>query len=216
MSFDQFVRERSGDLRYISSATRREHSHSDVINEAWVLAQELGASKGMEVDFLDPLFQDLLIRHLYQRLVRYTEVKIRHGVRLDQAVPGDDEDASHPLLRTLASDEGSHPLMVLEREQHEAARTLSPALEHSQAVAYLVLLRHFGNSMRSVANYLLISKSYAYQRCARARLHVISQQQAPLAGPGVSGHALPRPWRRSRLIRVPDQLAFPFDAELPL
>lgn len=206
---------RRRDLQRISRATRSECSLSDVINEAWVEAATL-EGKGHAANFLDPAFQHLLISHLYQRLVRYTEVKIRHSVRLDQAMPSYDEDASHPLLRTLVSDEGSHPLIALEREQHEAAQTLSPALEHSQAVAYLVLLHHFGNSMRSVASYLLISKSYAYQRCARARLHVICQQQAPLAGAGVSGQALPRPWRRSRLIRVPDQLAFPFDAELPL
>jgi hypothetical protein len=62
--------QRKVDLERIKRNTRSEHELADVINEAWLMASELRARKGVAVNFLDGSFQDLLISYLYQHLVR--------------------------------------------------------------------------------------------------------------------------------------------------
>lgn len=97
--FERFVAERQRDLQRISRHTRSEYSLTEVINEAWIEAATL-QRKGHRIDLACQPSQDLLISHLYQRLVRYTDLKVRYGMRLDHAAPGDAEGASHWLLRT--------------------------------------------------------------------------------------------------------------------
>ena len=77
------------------------------------MACNLSARKNVVVEFLNKSFQDLLISHLYQHLVRYTELNVRHAVRLDHAAPDGDQDyESHPLMGSLVSDDGQHPLAI--------------------------------------------------------------------------------------------------------
>lgn len=66
--------------------------------EAWLMTQEFGP-KGYGLDLAQPEHQTKLIAHLYQKLVRYTELNVlnvRNTVRLDHA-PGGDESQVHPL-----------------------------------------------------------------------------------------------------------------------
>lgn len=211
-AFERFVADRRRDLQRISRSTRSEHSLADVVNEAWIEAMNL-EGKGHCIEFLSPPFQQLLISHLYQRLVRYTDLKVRHGMRLDHAAPGDDGEASHWLLRTLVSDGGEHPLTLLERL--EESSSAEPCPGSSQAGAYAVLLDRFHNSMRAVSNYLLISRSYAYRRCAHAKMIVECQRGILSSGTTASHADFPRPWRKSRYLRIPLQLSLPLDDELP-
>ncbi len=214
-AFERFVLERKKRLQHIASHTRGEYQLTDVVSEAWLMADTLAARKGMVVDFANEAFQDLLLRHLYQALVRYTELNVRHAVRLDHAARGSDgEDDVHPLMRTLPSDEGRDPLADLLRQETESQQDRALENDHSLAGAYVGLLRHFDNQMDEVANHLLISKSYAYQRCAHARLLAVCQCPVPLPIP--AGKFMPKPWRRFRIRRNPEQLAFDFDEELPL
>lgn len=214
-AFGKFVAQRKKDLERIRRSTRNEQELSDVINEAWLMACELSARKGVTVDVLDISFQDLLISHLYQHLVRYTEKNVRHAARLDHATPGSDqEDESHPLMRTLMSDDGQHPLTMLVEQEQRSRQHVEIDPHHSLASAYIRLLRHFDNRMRAVADHLLISESYAYRRCAHARLLATCQKPVPLSM--MDGAFIPGPWRRFRLRRTPTQLAFDFDDELPL
>lgn len=214
-AFERFVLERKKRLQHIASHTRGEYQLLDVISEAWLMAGTLAARKGMRVDFANEAFQDLLLSHLYQALVRYTELNVRHAVRLDHAArDGGSEDESHPLMRTLPNDEGRNPLSELLRQEAEAQEDQALENHHSLASAYVRLLRHFDNRMEAVANHLLISTSYAYQRCAHARLLAVRQCPVPLPIP--AGKFIPKPWRRFRIHRSPEQLAFDFDEELPL
>lgn len=213
--FEQFVTQRSQDLQRIARCTRQEHKLADVINEAWIMACELRDRKGVAFDFLNKSFQDLLISHLYQHLVRYTERNIRHAVRLDHVGPRNDQDGELPaLMRMLIGDDGQHPLTMLVEEEEISTQHLETDIHHSLAGAYVRLLRHFDNRMRAVAAHLLISESYAYRRCAQARLLAVCQKPIPL--PMMEEAFIPGPWRRFRLQRTPTQLAFNFDDELPL
>lgn len=175
----------------------------------------LRARKDLAVNFLDRSFQDLLISHLYQHLVRYTERNIRHAIRLDHAGPGGDQDAElPPLMHTLIGDNGQHPLTILVDQEETSTQHLDTDIHCSFAGAYARLLRRFDNKMRAVADHLLISESYAYRRCAYARLLAAYQKPVPL--PMMGEAFIPGPWRRFRLRRTPTQLAFDFDDELPL
>lgn len=214
-AFEKFVARRKADLERIRRSTRNEHEFTDIINEAWLMASELGARKGVAINFTDESFQNLLISYLYQHLVRYTEQNIRHAARLEHTAPGDGQDGEpHPLMRTLISDDGRHPLTTLIEQEETSTQPIETNINHSLAGAYVRLLRHFGNRMRAVANHLLISESYAYRRCAHARFLVACQKPVPL--PMMEEDFIPGPWRRFRLRRTPTQLAFDFDNELPL
>ena len=80
--FDYFVHERQSDLKRIARHTRGEYQLSDVTSEAWVMAQEMYATKNISIRFSDPEYQELLLAYVYQALVRYTETQVRHAIRL--------------------------------------------------------------------------------------------------------------------------------------
>lgn len=88
MAFERFVTERREDLQRIARHTHREHELSDVRDEAWLLAHRLRVTEGIAIDFLNRQHQDLILSHLYQHLVRYTEQQVRYAIRLDHAPHG--------------------------------------------------------------------------------------------------------------------------------
>jgi hypothetical protein len=213
-AFEQFALQRKKDLQRIARHTRGEYQFSDVVNEAWVVAHELPAGKGVAVDLLNVASQNLVLSHVYQHLVRYAEQNVRRAVQLDHAPGGGDQDGdAHPLTYLLISDDGRDPLALL--IEHETASNVDLEVDGhaSLAAAYVRLLRRFDNRMRAVAEHLLISVSYAYRRCAQARLLAVHQVPVPFA---VGDAFVPGPWRPFRLCRRPVQLAFDFDEELPL
>lgn len=213
-AFDQFVLARKEDLRRIARHTRGEHAYGDVVNEAWLMAETVSRRLQVPIDFLDTAFQRVLLGHLYQHLIRYTDLNVRHAVRLDQAAPGSDEATdTHPLLARLSSDDGNDPLSLLIAMEEMPHRPSRANEHHSLASAYLILLDHFGKRMRSVANHLLISTSYAYRCFAKARLRTTVQHALELAPP--ASMQVLKPWRRQRAERIPRQLAFDFDEKLP-
>ena len=214
-SFAKFLQQRRKDLKRIARASRGESSLEDVAQEAWLIAEQVAGKTGKPKDFEDPKFQSLLIAYLYQSLVRYTELNVRHGVRLDHA-PGDDEGSAHPLMGKLVSDDGNDPLSYLLSVE---SRTESPSpddasLLGTNAGAWVVLLRQCDNRMRTVSARLLISLSHAYHCMSRAKLRAMHQNAITLRPRD------PEPrlgaWRRARYERIPKQLAFDFDPALEL
>lgn len=214
-AFERFTLERKADLQRIARHTRGDSTYGDVVNEAWLMGRTLSDRHRIPVDFLDPAFQAMLLGHLYQHLVRYTELTVRHAVRLDHAPGGNaGQEAPHPLLNRLAGDDGENPLCQLVAMEDAPAPPSSANTYHSLASAYLLLLRHYDNRMRGVANHLLISTSHAYRCCAMARWRTTFQHALELAPP--ASMAMMKPLRRQRAWRTPRQLAFDFDEKLPL
>ena len=175
------------------------------------------ADNGRPLDLADPQDQETLIARLYQQLVRYTELNVRHAVRLDHA-PGD-ADEPHPLAHLLSAGESHDPLVaLLEAEESRSRDVAEPTAGESLAGAYLHLLRRFDNRMAEVATHLLISLSYCYRRCAEARYLAAFQQPLPpeaLTARGASV-SIAGPWRRFRMVRVPVQLCFDFEHDVGL
>ncbi len=213
-AFEKFVTQRKEALQRIARHTRGEHDLDDVKNEAWVMAGGLKTADGAPLDLTNAACQERLLSYLYQHLVRYTEQNVRRAVRLDRAPPGHDQDDDvHPLARMLVSDEGRDPLSQLLDREAALAREVALDAHGSLAAAYVRLLHHFDNRMSAVADHLLISRSYAYRRCAQARWLATRLSHIPV--PTDSGPHVPGPWRNFRLCRAPVQLAFDFDEELP-
>ena len=211
-AFARFVNLHASDLKRIARATRGEHPFEDVVHEAWLMATDISARLERPVDFHDVDFRNLLLRHLYQALVRYTELNLRHAVRLDHG-NGHDDDAGAPhwLMDRLPSDGGRDPLSCL-MEAEEATRAPDLDAPHSSlAGAWIVLLRDCGNTA-AVAASLLISISHTYRCRARAEMLARVQHAIPLTPPRSAAEL--GPWRRHRATRVPQQLAFDFEGPL--
>lgn len=213
-AFSVFAAARRSDLQRIARHTRGESTLEDVEAEAWLMVHDL-AGKGTVLDLGQPDHQKLLLSHLYQNLVRYTELHVRNGVRLDHA-PGGEEGEAHPLMNMLSAAEHYDPAVLLERAQTERLVDDSPSPHLSLAAAYVHLVRRFNNCMRDVAQHLLISVSYCRQRCAHARTLATHQQPLPPAALPTDSTFSPKPWRRFRLERKQVQLRFDFGEEVQL
>lgn len=209
--FSRFLAHCHDNLKWIADATRREHRYEDVCQQAWLEARGLADERGTSLDFLDPAFQQEVLRRLYCKLV-HGDRRFRHATRLDHGFEGDDV---HPLARILASDDGRDPLAELLDAECAAEPPDEDRLPLSLALAWVLLLRRHA-CMRSVATRLLISVSHAYRCCAKARWLATCQHPIPLEP--AARHATPQlgPWRQRRAIRIPQQLAFDFDERLDL
>jgi hypothetical protein len=214
-AFTHFLELHASDLKRIARATRGEHPYEDVVHEAWLMAAEISARLERPVDFHDGDFRDLLLRHLYQALVRYTELNVRHAVRLDHA-PGNDagDDGAHWLMNRLVSDQGQDPFSRLLDAEDGAEAKDAAAARHSLAGAWVALLGRHDDRMQAVARTLLVSSSHAYRCFAGALSLARAQASIPFGGSGPPTQL--GPWRRSRAIRIPRQLELDFREELPL
>lgn len=213
-AFDQFVAHHTSDLKRIARATKGEQQYEDIVHEAWIMARNIAADDGVAIDYSDPAFLKVLLSHLYQHLVHYTERNVRHATRLDHSShPDAGEDAPHPLIDRLVGDGGRDPLWYLQDSEDAPDPTLCSQHLHSLAGAYLALPNRLGNHMHAVAAHLLISLSYAYRCHARARW--FAALQMPLRLPMADADFMLGPWRRARASRIPLQLAFDFEDELP-
>ncbi len=211
--FERFATRHGKDFARIARATGGEQQREDVAQEAWLMAGTVAARHGRAIDFDDPAFADLLLRHLYQALVRYTELNVRRAVRLDHGRSGDDAyDAPHWLMNRLAADGGGDPLSHLTATEDAATAPDIDAPHPSLAGAWVILLRDCDNRMPIVAARLLISVSHCRRCRAKAEMLARFQHAIPLAPPRSAVQL--GPWRRYRATRTPRQLAFDFDGPL--
>ncbi|WP_147383878.1 hypothetical protein [Noviherbaspirillum sedimenti] len=179
-----------------------------------MLAGEIERTKEIEIDFLAEKDQNLLISHLYQELVRYAEKTVRYAIRLDRSAYSDESgDDGHPLLRKFVADDGANPLSILAARGDTSWRDINPGRHDSLAGAYVHLLESFDNRMKMVADHLLISLSYSYRCCARARMFAEKQRPIPLSLPDCQDDFFPKAWRKFRIWKTPRQLSFDFDEE---
>jgi hypothetical protein len=210
-AYADFLRARASSLRRISYGTRREYSVEDVQQEALVMAFDLLERKGMEPDFANADYQDLLISYLFNQLVRYNEKTLRAAEKLDHSSNREDADQPHWLLGQLHGDESENPLQVcLDAEEAQTTTRVEPPPHASQASAYVLLIRRFKH-MRPLANYLLISASHC-RRCFAKACQFADRQESLFDGCGSRAAACPMPqsWRRFRSERQPTQFCFDF------
>lgn len=161
--------------------------------------------------FDNPNYVDRLFSHLYQKLVRYTDNKVRTGLRLDYCAYGDgSEGDDHPLMNHLAAAKEGQPLEILLALEDAAEQLAEPERHDTRASAYLYLLRLYNNNMKAVADHLMISLSYCYYRFNEALVMVKRQCALPDTIGRSDGNFVPGPWRSFRLARPAVQLEFDF------
>jgi len=200
--FETFLRSCRPALKRISAHSRGEYELSDVEAQAWVLAEELRLKKGTIPDFGCAEYQQMIISHLYVHIVRRSELNVRYAIRLDHACGDTCEDGPHPLLAKLAADEQSEPLVILlAREEAASDGKAEPAAYESPAAAYLQLLQRFDNRMLDLANHLLISRSWCYNRVNVALSLATRQWPLPKDAFAVADGLDPRTWRKFRAVR---------------
>jgi len=209
--FAEFIAGRQSDLKRVARHTRGEYSEDDVISEAWLLAATWEQADRRPLDLRERDDQSQLISHLYQSLVRYTDLNVRHAVRLDHA-PGEGE-GGHPLLERLSAD-GYDPLAVMEACEAGPVPPAEGELHYSVASIYLLMLEHYDFRVSALARFLRLSVSHTYRRCAYAS-QMSAWQHALVLAPPINMGGL-RPWRRFRACRVPRQLEFDFEERLEL
>ncbi len=212
-SFQQFIENASRSISVISRETRGEYACEDITSELWITAADLQEKKNIEINFVDPQHQALILSYTFQRLVHYCEKKVRTAKRLDH---GYFDDA--PSLYDITADqEGENPLdqLVLE-QQAEAEKDVLDALGISIGAVWLAMLDRFGGRMVCVARFLKLSVSHSY-RCYR-KVQWLSATQMPLALEARNSGAVRclRPWRPCKIYRIPEQLDFDFEARLEL
>lgn len=199
--FLQFAKKYQHKFRQIAKATIKEYEPEDVQNEAWILIEEW-RSNNVPINLDSPQDIDRLFSFLYAGLVNHRERKIRHAVRLDHNLYGDDlESEAHPLMNKLTAPKSSEPLEILLALEDAAELPAEPESHQSRAGAYLHLLQHHHNKMKSVADHLLISLSYCYYRFNEAKEMARTQLVLPDTLGKLNNAFFPGPWRPFRLIR---------------
>lgn len=205
VAYERFVSENKSAFRRIAFGTRGEYEPGDIETEALILALKLSDAPGIQISFDDSAYRAALLGRLYQRLTKYSRSPTKFAVRLDQGI-GDDEDQPHPLANILTSDGGRDPLALLIDRESEVFAHAHAASHFSLAAAYVQLLEYFNYHLTTVAEHLLITVSQTRAHLRYAGL--LARNQEPLRMPLPSKTFVPGPWRKFRLLRVQEQLAF--------
>lgn len=126
-----FVAEQQREFRRISAATKGEHSAEDVSQEALLTACALQADRGMAMRFADAGYRKLLLSHLYQHFVRYTETTVRRALRCRRKHEEDNQfdyladnlpaDEEYDPLHRLCASEGTTQAESRMRSSHRQA-----------------------------------------------------------------------------------------------
>lgn len=157
MAFRRFLASHRKRFESIARATRGEFQLEDLYGEAWLMAGEIRRLRGVQINFLDPAFQDLLLAYLYKYCVEFREQKLRHALRLDKSrgeVDGDDLPA---LIESIPASELSDPVLeLIEHETEQAARSALP-WHYCEAAAYVHLQGRCDRNMQRLADFLRIS-----------------------------------------------------------
>jgi hypothetical protein len=153
--FQAFLQKVQAGLRSLSKSTREEVTVEELESDAWIVAHDIGAKRGREIDFTDPADQNLILRALNVRNVKRPERHMLYADRIDQE-PEDLEGEGTWASRLQAS-ESSDPLVALLDRESEIDPDEMLAASYSQAAAYVIALARFGNKRDAMCAYLVIA-----------------------------------------------------------
>lgn len=198
IALETFLAQRKDELRRIVFHSQGQWSFGDIPGEAWMLALQLQQVLGRPLDLDNQEDAGLLLRKLRREANRAGGI-LRNARRPDQASP-DDETNFERGWDHYASDDGAHPLSLLEALETPPAPEPAPVDPyHSESAAWSWLWHRFDRSTRGVAAFLLISTSWCRQRRKRALRHLDAQQQLPHRMRIDEDEAAIQPWRRFKL-----------------
>lgn len=193
--FEAFVEARRADLRSIAGATKGEMELGDIINDAWLIAIEIGEGMDEPFDFSYIEHQNKLLAWLGARHGKYADKTVRYAVKLDRGWDQPEEEtAGAALSRVLSSPESDDPLVRSLIDDQTVELMAMVRASYSQAAAYVILLARVEWDLGDLAELVWVGRDTIRRRLGRAAGWVAVQ---PSCFDGLE--AIPEdftPWRR--------------------
>lgn len=169
--FEAFRLARNKDLQSIAKATRGEMEADELLSEAFFLAMEIEEKTHHSLNLNSASDQELLLRWLNAKFVRFADKTMRHSIKLDEGWNDDGEDWSQgaKLANALAApatcDPLNHQVMVEDDQQQTSAVEAS----YTEAAAYAILLIDRSWDFKRLADDLHLGRTRTLRnRVARA------------------------------------------------
>ena len=169
--FEAFRLARSKDLQSISKATRGEMEADELLSEAFFLAMEIAEKTRHSLNLNLASDQELLLRWLNAKFVRFADKTMRHSVKLDEGWDDDGDDWSRGtrLANALTAPATyaplNHQVMVEDDQQQMSAVEAS----YTEAAAYTILLIDRSWDFKRLADDLHLGRTKTLRaRVARA------------------------------------------------
>jgi hypothetical protein len=167
--FEQLIRPMLRHLRHIARLTQGEHTVDDLKSEAWLIAEEIKAERGAEIEPDDEELQATIVSRLHKLFGRFVNRAMRFAVRLDLEERDDDGDyRTNALAARLNSAEQYEPPVAIQlaADADEAEKQIHARF--SEAVAYYHVFDHFDGDGDAIARYLAIRSATLAARLAVA------------------------------------------------
>lgn len=177
--FERLIAPMLRHLRHIAKLTQGEHTVDDLKSEAWIIAEEIKAERGGEVDPEDVGLQETVVTRLHKLFGQFVNRAMRFAVRLDQEDQDDDGDTrENALAARLAGPAHYEPHSAIEREQEIAETEQRITAQFSEAVAYFHMFDQFDGDSTALASYLAIKSRTLRTRLRRAEQTARDQPSA--------------------------------------
>jgi hypothetical protein len=167
--FNRLISPMLKQLRYIANLTQGEHSVDDLKSEAWLIAEEIKAERGANIDPDDDEIQATIVARLHKLFGRFVNRAMRFAIRVDQDERDDNGDfRENAISARLSAPQSYEPeiAMQLDEEAEEAARVIHA--QFSEAVAYYHMFDQFDGDTSALASYFAITA-----RTLRTRLRCV-------------------------------------------
>lgn len=190
--FQLFLDRMKTSFRSLSKATKHEMAVEDLHGDAWIVAHEISAKRGHDIDFSNADDQSLIMRAVNVRNLKRGDWKFRQSIRIDQEAETD--EAAFSWAERLPARASSDPLIELLQRESSLKRDALLSASYSQASAYVMVFIHFKNDRQEVCSYLVLSDGALSRRVTVAadtvrvqpslfdRIERIEPSFMPLAG----------------------------------
>ena len=180
--FETFQRDKRKELQRIARDTNGEMEAGDLISEAFLLTMEIEEKTGHVLDLALTSDQEILIRWLYARFVKYADKILRYSVKLDAGWDDDSEEmpVGAKLASRLAASETEDPLAqhVIVEDQQDQIEAVQ--VSYSEASAYTLLLIDWSWDFKGLAADLLLGGAVVRGRVPVEALAALHPQPAPV------------------------------------
>jgi len=167
--FDRLIAPMLKHLRHIAGLTRGEQSVDDLKSHAWILAEEIKAERGADIEPGDEEIQATIVAKLHRMFGHFVNRAMRFAVRLDQEDRDDDGDfRENSVSARLAAAQTYEPEVALQLAEDAADAARVIRAQFSEAVAYYHVFDQFDGDSSAVARHLAIQAATLKIRLARA------------------------------------------------
>ena len=159
--FEAFRLARKKDLQSIAKSTRGEMEADELLSEAFFLTMEIEAKTHHMLDLTLASDQELLLRWLNAKFVRYADKTMRHSVKLDEGWDdgGEERSEGSKLAAALTAPETEDPLARQVMIEDHQSQTEAIKASYSEASAYTILLIDWSWDFKALAAHLFLGST---------------------------------------------------------